>query len=245
MLVNKILKIVLLLLGGTYIVLQGFAFEQEGALITAVMLILLTWLFVGWTKDKSIFFLLFLLAYTMSQSLSCLSWYAPAIKPGEIDYYYYTVNILNVIAYLLLIIKVFRSLNFKKVFSELTIPIIILVVLDIFCVLLITDTAENALSYYEYGLEFIYNAVVMVLLSIALIDYMYRNNNKSMLFLIGSIFILFSEIIQLAYYYILPEDELGFVYAFFLVLGFIFFYMQSQLQVSEPIAVYSDEQLEV
>jgi len=245
MLVNKILKLILLLLGGSYIFLQGFALEQEGAIVSAIMLILLTWLYAGWTKHKSKFFFLFLITFTLAQVLSLISWYIPGTKAGEIDYLYYVANVLYIIAYALLIIKIIKGLDLKKVFSELTIPIIVLVVLDIFCVTLISGTAEDMLSYDQYALEYTYNAVVMILLSFALINYMYRNNNKSMLFLIGSIFMMFSEIIQLAYYYILNDNSLGFVYAFFLVVAFVFFYLQSQHKVSEPVAAYSDEPLEI
>lgn len=245
MLVNKIIKLVLLLLGGIYIVLEGLALEQEGAILSTITLVLLTWLYVGWSKHKSRFFLWFLIAFTLSKLLSLFAWYGPKFEIAGADYYYYVANILYILAYLFLIIKISRSLNFKKVFSELTIPILVLIVLDIFCVSLITDTAQSSFSYYQYILEFTYNAVVMLLLSFALINYMYRNNNKSMLFLIGSIFIVFSEIIQLAYYYILPEDSLGYAYAFFLVVAFVFLYMQSQFKVTEPIPAYTDEQLEV
>ena len=82
--------------------------------------------------------------------------------------------------------------------------------------------------------------------SVALIDYMYRNDNKSMLFLLGSICIVFSEIIQLAYYYILEDKNLGFIYSFFLVVAFVFFYLQSQLKHTGPQPTYldMDEQLE-
>ena len=69
-----------------------------------------------------------------------------------------------------LIVRVLVELNFKKIVAELTIPIIILVVLDVFCVVLVTDTAENALTNYEYALEFFYNTVIMVLLSSTLIN---------------------------------------------------------------------------
>ena len=243
MLVNKIIKIVLLLLGGIYIILQGFALEYEGAAVSAIMLVLLTYLYFGWTKHKSNFFFWFLITFTVSQVLSFFAWYGPEVTYGEIDYYYYIANTLYVIAYLILIIKTFLSLDLKAVFSQLTVPIIILVVLDVFCVSIINETTQHALTNYENILEYTYNAVIMTLLSFALINYMYRNNNKSMLFLIGSIFIVFSEIIQLAYYYILPDNNLGFVYSFFLVVAFIFFYKQSQLEVSEPVPAYSDEQL--
>lgn len=244
MLVNKIIKLVLLLLGGIYIFLQGYAFEQEGAIVSLIILILLTWLYVGWTKHKSKFFFFFLMTFTIAQILSVLAWYMPEIEKGQIDYLYYLTNVLYIVAYVFLIVKMIKQLNFKTVFSEFTIPILVLIVLDVFCVSLISGTTEGAFSYSQNVLEYTYNAVVMALLSIALINYMYRNNNKSMLFLIGCIFMTFSEIIQLAYFYILNDNDnnLGFVYSLLLVVAFIFFYLQSQLKVTEPIQMYSDEQ---
>jgi hypothetical protein len=127
------------------------------------------------------------------------------------------------------------------VFLQLPVPIIILIVLDVFCVTLVTDTAEHQLTFYEYALEFVYNTIIMILLSVALINYMYRNDTKSMLFLVASIFIVFSEIIQLAYYYILDDNNLGFVYSLFFVVAFVFFYLQSQKEFTGPIREYIDE----
>jgi hypothetical protein len=244
MVLNKILKVALLLLGGLFVVLQGFAFEVEGAAVSAIMLVLLTILYCRWTTNKTKYFFWFLVIFTLAHLVSWYAWYGPEIKDGDIDYYYYGANILCIISYSLLVIKMLTEVNFKEVFSQLYIPIIILVILDIFCVLLVTETTEGVLSYYEYTLEFVYNAIIMTLLSAALISYMYRNDNKSMLFLVGSICIVFSEIIQLAYYYILNDNNLGFIYSFFLVMAFLLFYIQSQLEYTGPDPLYTDEQLE-
>ena len=245
MLVNKIFKVTLLLLGGVYIVLQGLAFELEGAAVSALMLVILTILYCKWTINKSKSFFWFLILFTAAHLLSYSAWYGPEIKEGDIDYYYYGANTLYIISYLFLISRIASTFKFKEVFKELSIPILILLVLDVFCVVLVTDTTKSALSGYEYALEFIYNAVIMALLSVALINYMYRSDNKSMLFLIGSICIVFSEIIQLAYYYILDDNNLGFIYSFFLVVAFLFFYLQSQLQFTGPEPEYVDKQLEI
>ncbi|WP_299365842.1 hypothetical protein [Winogradskyella sp.] len=244
---NRIIKVGLLLLGGVFIVLQGLAFELEGAAVSALMLVLLTVLYCKWTNNKSRMFFWFLVTFTLAHLLSYSSWYGPIIQQEQIDYYYYGANILYIVSYLFLIAKIALSIKIKAVFKELAIPILILFLLDIFCVVLVTDTTKSALSVYEYTLEFIYNAVIMALLSVALIDYMYRNDNKSMLFLLGSICIVFSEIIQLAYFYILKNDKnLGFIYSFFLVVAFLFFYLQSQVNFTgpEPTYVDVDEKLE-
>ncbi|MFC0604536.1 hypothetical protein [Winogradskyella pulchriflava] len=244
MFINRLVKVVLLLLGGVFVLLQGFAFEVEGSAVGAISLVLLAILYCIWTKNKTKFFFWFLVTFMVAQLLSYAAYYAPEVDEIKVDYYYYGANILYIISYLFLITRIVTELKFKAVFKELAIPIVVLIVLDVFCVTLVTDTAQRALSVYEYSLEFVYNAVIMVLLSVALINYMYRNDNKSILFLIGSICIVFSEIIQLAYYYILEDKNLGFIYSFFLVVAFIFFYIQSQLQFTGPEPTYYDEQLE-
>ena len=242
MLVKKILKVVLLLLSGLFVVLQGLSLGIERAILGIVILGLLIWLYVGYTKRISRLFLLFLAIYAFGELISIAVWYKPEVEENEIDYLYFITNGLFILAYIVLIIKTIRQLNLKKVVSELKISIVILLVLDVFCVTLISDTTADLLTLPEYIIEFVYNAVIMILLSFALIDYMYRNNNKSMLFLIGTIFMVFSEIIQLAYYYILNDDSLGYVYSIFLIIAFAFYYIQSQFIVTDPTVAYVDEE---
>ena len=156
-----------------------------------------------------------MVSFTLAQVLGYLSYYSTELEFEQIDYYYYIANVLYMISYLFLIVKILVQLNIKTVFLELPIPILVLIVLDIFCVSIVSDTTANVLSIYEYSLENAYNAVIMGLLSVALINYMYRNDNKSMLFLLGSICIVFSDIIQLSYYYILDDNNFNFIYSFF------------------------------
>ncbi|WP_179317635.1 hypothetical protein [Winogradskyella undariae] len=245
MLIRKILKIIILLLGVAYVFFQSFALEIEGDGVGTLAFILLTYLYLGWTEHRSILFSWFLIVFTSAQIVSFIVWFTPKITLEQTDYLYYIANMLCIVSYVLLIVKMFIHFNIKAVFSQLAVPTMILVVLDIFCVTLISNTTENVFSYYEYILEFFYNAVIMLLLSIALINYMYRNNNKSMLFLIGAIFMVFSEVIQLAYFYILDINILGFVYSTFLVVAFSFFYIQSQYTVTDPVTEYSDDNLDV
>ena len=241
MLVNKILKVVLLLLGGVFIILQGLAYEVEGAAISSLMLLLLTVLYYRWTNNKSKYFFWFLVAFSIAHIISYTAYLLPEVPLDQIDYIYYGANILFIFSYILLIIRILIQLDLKKVFYNLSIPIIILVVLDVFCVVIVSETTENVLSKGENYLEFVYNAVIMSLLSVALINYMHRNDNKSMLFLLASIFIVFFETIQLAYYYILEDHNLGFMYSIFMVVALLFFYLQSQLSFTGPIPEYTDE----
>lgn len=244
MVLNKILKVVLLLLGIIFIILNGFALDEKGAAVSIIMFVLLTILYFKWTEKKSKFFLWFLALFTLGNMIDLTSYYFPIYEVTGVDYFYFLGNAFYILAYVFLITKVVIGLDFKKVFRELPIPIIVMIVLDVFCVILVTDTAEHELTLYEYALEFLYNTIIMILLSVALINYMYRNDNKSMLFLIGSIFIVFSEIIQLAYFYILDDHNLSIVYSLFFIIAFVFFYLQSQKEFTGPIPEYSDEDLQ-
>ena len=187
MILSKVLKGLLLLLGGIFIVFQGMTFETEGAATSAIVLVLLTFVYLKWTDKKNKYFLWFLIIYTVAHLASFGAWFGPEIYEGDVDYFYYFTNILFIIAYLILSLKMITQLNFRLVFSQLSIPIFILVILDIFCVSLVTATAVSTMNVYEYVLEYSYNAIVMILLSVALINYMYRNDNKSMMLLYSTV----------------------------------------------------------
>ncbi|MCA0133068.1 hypothetical protein [Winogradskyella alexanderae] len=243
MIIGKILKVLLLLLAGVYIVFKGIAFEIEGDATSALAMLLLTLLYGIWTPRKNIYFLWFLILHTAGLIVGYFSWYGPDLYVGDTDYFYYTSNSLFILSYFVITLKFLRQLDFKSVFSQLSGPIFILIVLDIFCVSLVTATAVSTLNIYEYTLEYVYNGIIMVFLSVTLINYMYRNDTKSMMLLIGSISVVFSEIIQLTYYYVLQNNILVFVYSFLLVIAFIFLYKQSQIQFTGPEPEYTEEQL--
>lgn len=242
MIVNKIIKVILIVLSACFVVLEGLKYGKEASAISAFMFVLLTVLYCRITDNKNKLFFSFLVIFTVSHIMSCLSWYI-YLDENSIDYGYYLGNALYMLSYGFLIALVVREMNFKQIVSKFLVTIIILVILNIFCVTLVTDTTKNVLSLPEYTLEFMYNAIVMILLSVSLINYMHRDDNKAMLFLVGTIFIFFSEMIQLAYYYISYTNDLGTIYSTFLVLAFTFFYLQSQLQHAGPIEDYFEEEM--
>ncbi|MDN3494018.1 hypothetical protein [Winogradskyella bathintestinalis] len=245
MIISKILKVVLLLLGGVFVALQTQGYGLEGAALMTVLLFLCTVLYIKNTDKKSNLFLGFLITYTLAQFFTFLIFYFYDEPLGQFDYYYLIANFLYISAYTILIIRILAKINLKKVISSFIIPVIILIVLDVFCVYMVSSTANYPFNSHEFVIETLYNVVLMTLLSIAMLNYMYRNDKKSILFLLASIFVVFSEIIQIAYYYILDVNQLGFTYSLFLVAALFFFYIQSQLKFSGPVSVYTDDVTEV
>lgn len=175
---------------------------------------------------------MFLITFTVADVFNFLSW---QISPDSFmaDYSYYIINAMYILSYSFLIVQILKTLDIKQVVTKLPVHIIILLVLDISCVIVVTNTTKPELQFGEYLLEFVYNTVIMALLSVALINYIYKDDKKSMNFLVGSIFIVFSEVIQLAYFYVSEVNILNVLCSIFLVLAFVFFYLQAKISHEE------------
>lgn len=233
---NKTLIIILILFSIVFLGLQLFQYEMEASGVRTFLLVLLTALYYSKVKQNRIYFLMFLVTFTISEILNFGSWFV-LLYEEDVDYLYYISNGLYILSYTFLILQVLQKINIKDVFSKLLIHILILFTLDVFCVIIVTDTTKSQLDFNQYMVEFAYNAVVMLLLSVALINYIYREDKKSMNFLIGSIFIVFSEVIQLAYFYVSDSNLLNVICSFFLVIAFVFFYLQAQLNNEEVLMI--------
>lgn len=225
---KHILASSLVILSIVYIGLQLMKYEMYASFVRAFMVISLTILYALQINTKRDYFFKFLLTFAIADLLGLLYWFDKLKSMFDIDIIYYVCNGLYIISYLFLIIMVIKSMNLRDVITKLPAYIVILVVLDIFCVTIVTDTAKG-LSIYQYSLEFIYNAVIMSLLTLSVINYIYRVNKKAMNLLIASIFIVFSEMIQLAYYYVIEINVLNVLCSLFLVIAFLFFYLQATL----------------
>lgn len=227
--VRKILITILIILSVSFLGLQVLQFETQASALRALLLIVLTVFYYLTIKDKKRFFYLFLVSFTIAEILNFTSMFVSFVSENGADYSYYLINALYILSYIFLIIKVLGDMNLKEIIRKFPIHIIVLLVLDVFCVITVTETTKGLLSNAEYALEFSYNTIIMLLLTITLINYIYREDKKSMNLLIGSIFIVFSEVIQLAYFYISAINILNVICSFFLVMAFIFFYLQSRL----------------
>ncbi|OUR95109.1 hypothetical protein A9Q87_00780 [Flavobacteriales bacterium 34_180_T64] len=229
---KKVLIAILVLLSIVFLSLQLLQYEIEAAGARTLLLFFLTALYCHTVKTKRFYFFMFLVTFTISEILNFTSWFI-LLDFDSIDYFYYIGNGLYILSYIFLIIQVLKTMNIREVVTKFPLHIIILLVLDVFCVLIVTSTTRGQLSYNEYALEFLYNAVIMLLLSLALINYIYRDDKKSMNLLVGSIFIVFSEVIQLAYFYISEINFLNVLCSLLLVIAFLFFYLQARLNHEE------------
>lgn len=242
--INLLIKAMLLALGLTFIGLQAFQYEFAAAGVCALLMVSLTLFYKYNSRKVKKHFFYFLVAFSSAQLIGFIYWFLP-VEWTKTYLVYYLANVLFIVSYIYLILYLTDGINFKQVIKRFRGPAVILLALDVFCVYIVTDTAGAQFNVSEYILEFTYNGVIMILLSVALLNYLHNDSNKAMLFLIGAIFIVFSEIIQMAYFYILESNDLSATYATFLVMAFLFLYLQSQIENSKSFADLQDDKIKV
>lgn len=226
---GQILKIILIAICVFFVGLQvlNFEFQASGARVSLVFL--LSALCCINVKPKRLLFFLFLLSFSLAEILSFVSWFVIIDYSEHPDYFYYGVNALYILSYLFLVLRIIMDINVRHILSKFWIHLIILIVLDVFCVIIVTGTTEKLLTPPQYIMEFVYNSIIMLLLTVAMINYISKNSQKSMNLLVGSIFIFFSEVIQMTYFYISNITILNVISSLFLVFAFLFFYLQARM----------------
>ncbi len=226
---TKILLGVIIVLTIAFLGFQIFGLQDVGGIVRSLILPLLTVLYCMSNRCKTSYFFYFLILYSISEFMGVF--FPLAENSITIDnILYYGGNLLYIAAYFCLSIGVLKTMNLTKIFNRFPIHILILLALDVYSIVLVTDTAYQSDYLYgiiDYSLELLYNFSVMFLLTVTLINYISRDSKKAMNLLLGAICIVFSEVIQVAYFYVSEKNILSIVYSILLVFAFGFFYLQS------------------
>ena len=224
----------LVILSIVFIGLQLMKQNLLASFVRAMIMIVLVITYGINRESINNYFFMFLATFALADVIGLMFWFTTLESENSFDYIYFICNSLYILSYIFLIVKVLKSIDIKDVIIKLPAHIVILVVLDIFCVTIVTDTTKGELDIYHYAMEFLYNIVIMSLLTLSVINYIYKVGKKAMNLLVGSLFIVFSETIQLAYYYILEDNNLlNVLCSLFFIIAFFFFYVYSILEESE------------
>lgn len=231
---SKFLSGIIIVLTVSFVGLQIFQQELSAPFVRGLILPLLTVLYCISGKSKSNYFFYFLLFYSFSEFSNVFSYFA--YYSITVDYtLYYGGNLCYIIAYIFLILEVLKSINYKSVIKRFPVHIIILLILDIYSVYLVSEIAVKSdylTGMLDYTIEVVYNIVVMLLLTVTLINYISRDSKKAMNLLLGALCIVFSEVMQVAYFYVSDKNILNVTYSVLLIFAFCFFYIQSNMSYS-------------
>lgn len=189
------------------------------------------------SKERSIYFALFFIFYSASDILFLASRYLHI--SFKIDYY--LGNILYILAYGALFIKICKSISLMHVFKNLKIHLLVLTALNIYIIYVlqvITDPITTIAG--GYYVEFTYNLVMLLLLSASLINYFYRDNKKSLYIFLGSLCIVFSEVISVAYLYVAKQGLLSLLSTSLALLAFYFYYQQTKFDNTSDVYIVTE-----
>ena len=148
--------------------------------------------------------------------------------------YYYVANGLYIVAYTTLFIKVLKSLSFLEVIKNYKLHLGVLIALNIYIAYVLQIIINPYVAEFnQYIVEIVYNIVMLLLLSGSLLNYFYKDDKKSLFMFLGSLSIVFSEVIGVAYLYVAQQNLLNFLSTTLTMLAFYFFCMQTKMNHEE------------
>ena len=244
----KIILGLVIILTIAFLMFQVFGLDMLSEFARFSIVPLLTYLYFLRTGDSRSYFFWFLAIYGIGEALGGIGMLYYVTEYDLIDYLqFYGGNICYITAYFCLFLEVFKNVGLKKIFKRYPIHLIVLLIFDIYSVVLVSQVTLSTgyvIGLFDAIIEVVYNTVVMLLLTITLINYISYDTKKAMNLLIGAICIVFSEVIQVAYFYITGENILGIVYSVLYVIAFILFYLQSSMSYARVQKFHTLKKLE-
>ena len=228
---SKVLISFVLIFYLLFAVFEFSGYEIMAYYFNSLIVPLITVLYIVFIERKSKLFLMFLICYSFPDILGLVIRNMPHDESLKLyDFQYYLGNALYILAYLLLSIKIIKSLNFKQILKYFKTHVIVLSLLNIYLLFVLhTIINPNLVRASDYYLELSYNIIVFLLLSMALLNYFYKDNKKALYLFLGALCIVFSEVLDIAYIYVDQRCSLN-ILATTLALGaFHFLYQQSKL----------------
>lgn len=224
----KVMVSLVLLVYLGFVVFQFSSNEYWANAFDAILLPLISIAYFQGNKRPNLYFSVFLICYSVSDLMVFILDFIPY------SYFYYVGNGLYIIAYMALFIKIVKSLSFQHIFKNFKLHLFVLTALNIY----IAYVLQNIVNPYvgmtnEYFVEIAYNVSMLLVLTASLLNYFYRDDKKSLLIFLGSMAIVFSEVIGVAYMYVAQQNLLNFLVTTLTLLAFYFYFTQSKLSNEE------------
>ena len=225
---SKVLISLIVLSYVLFVVFQFGGTETIASSFSSIIFPLIAVLYCITVRPKTLYFCLFLISYSLSELLFFTIDYIPYL------YFYYIGNTLSMLSYTFLLLEVCRYVCAKHVLKNFKIHIIVLTGLNFYIAYILQEAINPYLEMtLEYMVEITYNIIMLLLLSVSLLNYLYKDDNKSLFFFLGALCIVFSEVINVAYLYVSHQDLLNFMSVSLFILAFYFLYKQSKLELKE------------
>lgn len=191
---------------------------------SALILPVITIFYFCCVPSKSFYFVVFLIAHSLSNIIAIFSSGMPDITG------YYICNLLFILSYAALSIEIAKNIDFRYIINHHLFSIIVLFLLTGYIAYqLLQITNPDAKFGAVYVIEMIYNIVMLLILSFALLNYFHKDNRKAFYILIGAFCIVFAEVLNVAYLYMSKQNLLNFFTISIISIGFYFLFAQAKL----------------
>lgn len=217
-----------------YVLFVVFEFSGEYDLsfyIDSLIIPAITLIYLLFVKKKNIYFLLFLAFYSIGDLFYLFIDFLPEGEGFMVNHMdYYIGNSIFILAYVFLFIKIIKSVSFFHIIKNYKIHLLVLTVLNAYLVYVLQVIVKpNVLISLGYYFELIYNIVTFLLLTVAMLNYLYRDNQKSLYIFLGVLCLVFSEVMDIAFIYISHRTALSILGTSLSFVAFLFLFKQSKL----------------
>lgn len=215
-----------------FAIFEFSGYEKVAYYLHSLIVPLITLVYLLFANKKNNLFLLFLIFYSLSDLLGLIIGGLPFEGSQKLyDFEYYFGNLLYILSYLFLIIKISKSIKLKHIVKHFKVHVISLTALSVYLVYVLQETISAGLIIEEdYYFELIYNIVTVLLLPLSLLNYFYRDNKKALFLFMGSLFIVFAEVMDVAHIYVKEMSILNFLSTTFALVAFYFYYQQAKFR---------------
>ncbi|WP_435133815.1 hypothetical protein [Formosa sp. A9] len=190
----------------------------SAAMVKAFVVPVITGVYFFTISKRSAYFSAFLILFSVSELLTFIGPYLP------VNCEYFIGNSLYLTAYSCFVLDLLNKLNFRYVVKELRVTLMILLALNAYLLYVLYTIVSLDLNTISVYFEFLYNAVVLSVLTVSFLNYLYRDNKKALLLFVGATCLVFSELLQFAFFYIAEVSLLNILTYGFFVLAFVFMY---------------------
>ncbi|UAB75397.1 hypothetical protein [Mesoflavibacter sp. SCSIO 43206] len=179
-------------------------------------------------KHKNVFFTVFLIGFAISEFFKM--W----IFTSEL-FNHYISYVFIMTAYCSLITFFLKGMDAKRLIKKFKFHIFILITFNLYILytlnqMILQDDSLEVFTFLFF-LEVFYNLLILSILSMSLLYYLYTETKQALLLFLACVCIVFSEMIQVAYYFITEEIFLKIGYIVLMAIGFSFIYFYILLDI--------------
>ena len=218
---KQFLKTVVVLLSVLFLVSEILEFDQMVAEYSRALFFPAVFLFYIVKKQRmSLFFGAFLFFYALAET----TYFYENLTTSA----YYIGVISYIISYSSLFVFIVSKMKIRIVLERFKFHLLVLFFFSVYLIVTLDGMLKfdySDMLLIDYLLESTYNALVVLVLVASFLNYLYHDTKKALILFIACVFIVFSELVQLAYYFIAKQYELNIIYSALLMIGFAFIFL--------------------